>query len=334
MKTSVVLTFLFTCTALARSACPQSGCLLRRAAVEDRREWVAVEERSLDVLGSRIEKRRGGGGGGGRGGFSSSGGRASSSSSSSSSSGSGGSSSSSGSRGTGSSGWGDISIALGELAIATMALTRHVVRSRSNANAGGVTRSGSGAPRSFGGGKYYGGGAAVPFKSGSRSPGGISPFILPAAALGFFAGAWLHSVFTYPYSHPYYWRNGTDPPPQLDDNTRKQTTENDTVQVLPVICLCQQYSVCGCDDESQNEFLSDILPNGTAEPAKDNSLIRIADVNGTRSVVINGTLANGTTAPDGSDGQSSGALRLGRVVMESAGWWVVVSIVGWTVWTV
>lgn len=194
-----------------------------------------------------------------------------------------------------------------------------------------MTRSGSGAPRSYGGGKYYGGGASVPFRSGSKSPGGISPFILPAAALGFFAGAWLYSVYTYPYTHPYYWRNGTDPPPQLDDSTRRQTAEEDKVQVLPVICLCQQYSVCGCDDGSQNEFLADILPNGTAEPANDNSLVRIADVNGTRSVVINGTLANGTTAPGG---ESSGALSLGRVVLENAGWWVVVSIVGWTVWTV
>lgn len=215
---------------------------------------------------------------------------------------------------------------------------------------------GSGAPRSFVGGKYYGGGAALPYRAGTRSPLGVVPFLLPAAALTLiFPGLWLYSAYGYAYSNPYYYRNGTrgvdddDDDNDLVDRRRsivvRQAPEtnpssaNGTVQVLPILCLCQEYSVCGCDDNSDSEFLRALLPNDTATTQLDESLVRISDVNNTRTIVINGTLANGTTAPGGTEEEeqvevtgAAGSLR--RTVLESMGLWAVVFLVGWTVWSV
>lgn len=179
------------------------------------------------------------------------------------------------------------------------------------------------------------------------------------AALAFFPGLWLYPAYVYSYNNPYYWRNGSRNSTRLRDDddddddlngrrrflVRRQTTtdnsnENGTVEVLPIICLCQQYSECSCDDNSDSEFLTSILPNDTAELQLDESLVRVTDVNGTRSVVLNGTLENGTTAPDEEVTASptstpvAGVSAAGRILLENAGWWVMVFIVGWTVWSV
>ena len=105
------------------------------------------------------------------------------------------------------------------------------------------------------------------------------------------------------------------------------TTSNGTTQVFPVVCLCQQYSVCGCDDNSDSAFLQSLLPNNTAQPTLNDTLIRISDVNGTRSIVLNGTLPNGTTASGGTDDPSGAAPS--RMVLRYARWWsVLVMIIG------
>jgi hypothetical protein len=101
------------------------------------------------------------------------------------------------------------------------------------------------------------------------------------------------------------------------------------VQILPILCLCQQYSVCGCDDNTNSTFLTALLPNGTAAPALNASLARISDVNGTRTLVLNGTLPNGTTASFGT------RLRPPRLalpwavplLLEQLGWGVLVALV-------
>ncbi|KAN0075025.1 hypothetical protein V8E54_007636 [Elaphomyces granulatus] len=149
---------------------------------------------------------------------------------------------------------------------------------------GGYTRGGSGSPRPYGGGSYYAGGARVPYRAGTRSPKGITPFLLPVTALSFFSGLWLYrNVYAYPYPRPYrYW-----------NPTIGQT------QTLPVTCLCQQYSVCGCDNNGNNNddnFLSSVI----GDDPKNSSVTTVAVVNGTKTIFINGTLVNGTTAPDPS----------------------------------
>ncbi|EFR02919.1 hypothetical protein MGYG_05921 [Nannizzia gypsea CBS 118893] len=174
------------------------------------------------------------------------------------------------------------------------------------ANSGGTSPYGSGTPRSFGG--FYGGGARVPFAAGGRTPLGRSPSFLPLAALAFFPGLWLYGVYAYHHSDPYIWYN--------------RTAMRD--QLFPVTCLCQQYSVCGCEDNNNNTYIDTLLnksdPNNITSAS---SIVRIAEANGTMSIFINGTLANGTTAPDDNPKQSMAPPRVLRI----SGYWPMVFMV-------
>lgn len=173
---------------------------------------------------------------------------------------------------------------------------------------------------SYGGGRYYAGGATSSYRSGGRSPGGILPFALAGAALGFFPGLWLYGAYEYPYSHDYNFHNRT--------NSSEPQGQNET---LPVTCLCQMYSACGCDNNSNTTYLDSLVGNGSA--ADENStLIHVGNVNGTKTLIINGTLPNGTNGTDDTSSSSttSGAAR--RNLLEYSGFWLVGVIVGATVW--
>jgi len=171
-------------------------------------------------------------------------------------------------------------------------------------NAGGATSAGSGVRPAYGGGKYYGGGAAVPYTAGSKSPKGIAPVaILGVGALAFFPGLWLYGAYMYPYGHNYNFYNST---------TRRNQTK-------PVRCLFQQYSVCGCDDNEDDSYLSGIIGNGSTA-ALNQTLVRAATVNGTDTLFLNGTLPNGTTASGGTDSTSAAGLNSRSV--ENMGWLV------------
>ncbi|KAL4770942.1 hypothetical protein BDW60DRAFT_70420 [Aspergillus nidulans var. acristatus] len=170
-------------------------------------------------------------------------------------------------------------------------------------NTGGTSRGGSGTRPTYGrGGGYYGGGATVPYRSGIRSPSGIVPFFLPVAALAFFPGLWLYGAHVYPYGHPYHYINDT-------------TNRNES---MPVICLCAEYSTCGCDDNNNSTYYESLF-NGT-QP-KNGSIVRVTDVNGTQTIAINGTLQNGTTA-DEDTVDSAAALT----VMQASGYWVMAAV--------
>jgi len=153
--------------------------------------------------------------------------------------------------------------------------------SSSSSARGGTSKGGSGAPKSSGG--YYGGGASVPYTAGNRSPKGIAPLFLGAGALGFLGGAWIVGAYMYPYNNPYRFYNAS---------SKLNETKN-------INCLCQQYQVCGCDDNDDQNHLKSIVGDG--DPSKFNSsLIKVADYNGNSTIFLNGTLPNGTTA-DGPD---------------------------------
>jgi hypothetical protein len=189
--------------------------------------------------------------------------------------------------------------------------------SSSLSNLGGRTRSGSGVTPTYGGGRYYGGGATVPYTAGRRSPLGVTPFLLPLGALAFFPGLWLAGAWGYPWHTPYHFYNRTD------NNT---ATRNET---LPVLCLCQEYGVCGCDDNGNTTYVTELLGNGSLAD-RNASLIRVANVNGTKTAIINGTLPNGTTASGGTNpsnaDQLSGAAK--KFVIAYGGYWVMVALVG------
>ncbi|CAA9967108.1 hypothetical protein PTMSG1_10467 [Pyrenophora teres f. maculata] len=178
--------------------------------------------------------------------------------------------------------------------------------SGSSSGGGGRTSSGSGAPRSFGGGKYYAGGAATPYRAGSRTPGkGLvaGALILPAAMLFIMPGLWLYSVYPYHYNNPYrfYNQSATNDDNNNNNNndkrdlwTRQTQGRNET---LPVMCLCQENSVCGCDEnDGDDSYIDDLVGNGSYA-ALNKSLVTVSDVNGTKTLVLNGTLPDGTTAP-------------------------------------
>ncbi|KAF2453438.1 hypothetical protein BDY21DRAFT_292931 [Lineolata rhizophorae] len=230
-------------------------------------------------LHNALEKRRGGGGRSGG-------------SSSSSSSSSGGRSSSSSSGSTPSN-------------------------ARGSSNAGGRTSSGSGVTPRFGGGRFYGGGAAVPYTAGRRSPRGIVPFFLPLALLAFFPGLWLFGAYAYPWTQPYTFVNET---------LANDTFPNGVNQTRPVLCLCERYQVCGCDEvDDRDAYMRDIIGNGSYAALND-SLVTVADVNGTVTIAINGTLPNGTTASGGDDDAAT------SLVASLSGYWVVAGIAVYAVW--
>ncbi|KAI5289892.1 hypothetical protein KEM54_002959 [Ascosphaera aggregata] len=135
----------------------------------------------------------------------------------------------------------------------------------------------SAVPRSYGGGRYYGGGATAPYVAGRLSPLGLAPFmLLPLAALAFFPGPWLHGGYLY-HGAPYHVHNDTD--------------GNDDGRDVPVTCICQQESHCGCEKNDNETYIDSIVkekrPDGLP---KNSSIIRVVTVNGTEGIYINGTI--------------------------------------------
>lgn len=85
------------------------------------------------------------------------------------------------------------------------------------------------------------------------------------------------------------------------------------------------YAVCGCDDNGNTTFLDTIIGDGTYS-ALNQTLVDVADINGTSTIVLNGTLPNGTTASGGTEDAYSAAIKLGQL----HGYWVMVAIVAAT----
>lgn len=182
-------------------------------------------------------------------------------------------------------------------------------------NLGGRTIDGSGTRPTYGG-AYYGG-AAVPYTAGQRSPSRSSaPFLLPIAAVGFFPGIWLYSVYAYPYTgYGYHWYDGN-----------RNRTAN-------VTCLCQEYGVCGCDpvdpnNQTAQRLLAQQITNGSDTGAPVNTttarLIESADNN---TIYINGTLENGTTAPGGTEPSNESQISAAAaLIINYGGYWVAAAI--------
>jgi hypothetical protein len=89
------------------------------------------------------------------------------------------------------------------------------------------------------------------------------------------------------------------------------------------------YAECGCDDNGNTTFLDSIIGDGTYSNL-NLSLVNVADINGISTIVLNGTLPNGTTASGGTDDANAA----GKSVVQGAGYWVMVAIVGVTVYMV
>ena len=78
-----------------------------------------------------------------------------------------------------------------------------------------------------------------------------------------------------------------------------------------------------------------LVGNGSAAD-ENNTLIHVGNVNGTKTLVINGTLPNGTndtedtTTSPSTSSTTSGAMR--QDLLEYSGFWLVGAIVGAMIW--
>lgn len=84
--------------------------------------------------------------------------------------------------------------------------------------------------------------------------------------------------------------------------------------------------MCGCDENHNQTYIDALVANATGMVNNTEGIVRneIAEVNGTRTLLINGTLENGTTADGGTEvisaalgkfsGQNVGLLALVAVI--------------------
>ncbi|KAF3939884.1 hypothetical protein ABW19_dt0209488 [Dactylella cylindrospora] len=155
--------------------------------------------------------------------------------------------------------------------------------SSSGSSSGGKSSSSSSRSSSYGYKTYggrYGGGSATPYRAGGVSPLGLVPFLLPLAALALiWPGIWLWGVYSYHYNTLYNYYNQT-----LNAN-----------QSVPVQCFCVQYNECACDDNGDISYLSEIIALNQANTST------FATVDGVWTLLINGTVANGTGEADAGD---------------------------------
>jgi len=96
--------------------------------------------------------------------------------------------------------------------------------------------------------------------------------------------------------------------------------------------VCQATLECGCDDPEDNTFLDSLIGDGDYSKL-NKTLVNVYDFeNGTSIIAINGTLDNGTTIPGGDEDANgtSGAMRM----VEASGYWVMIALVGFTVFLV
>ncbi|KAH7108912.1 glycine-rich protein [Dactylonectria macrodidyma] len=164
-------------------------------------------------------------------------------------------------------------------------------RTKTNSNEGGYSSKGSGVQPTYGGGRYYPGGAAVPYQSGVVTATGLTPFLLIGSALAFWPGVWLYGAYMYHYNTPYRFYNAS-------------SQANETREIT---CGCARYAVCGCEENNSTQYYNDLVGNGSYAPL-NKSIVNVSRVNGTMTILINGTLPNGTTAA-GEDSAAPGSMK-------------------------
>ncbi|KAF3096000.1 hypothetical protein TWF103_009915 [Orbilia oligospora] len=141
----------------------------------------------------------------------------------------------------------------------------------SKSSSSGSKSSNSKGYKTYGG--RYGGGSSTGYKSGVKSPLGLTPFLLPLAAIALiFPGLWLYAVYSYHYNTLYQYYNNS----------------LQAIQSIPVQCLCMQYSDCACDDNGNTTFIDELVA------LNQSNTTRFAVVDGVWTLLINGTVENGT----------------------------------------
>lgn len=160
----------------------------------------------------------------------------------------------------------------------------------SPSNSGGSSRSGSGPRPIYDRETCYAGGSRNLYPSGARWPlEGIAPI-------------WWNGAYFYLYNYHYQYIN--------------QVTHHNAS--IPVVCRCEEYAVCGCDRITNRSYFESLF-NGI-QPANSN-VIKVAKLNGTETISINGTVADPST-------QSKAT----ATTAQSMGYWLAAILVVSGVW--
>ncbi|KAF1831029.1 hypothetical protein BDW02DRAFT_591447 [Decorospora gaudefroyi] len=195
---------------------------------------------------------------------------------------------------------------------------------------GSSTAGGSGRARTFNNGAVYAGGSPVPYAAGRRTPGGLvaGALILPLAMVAIMPGLWLYSTYPYYYNNPYrfYNESATNEDDDDDDDRRRSLWPRQSSgrnETLPVMCVCMENdgienNLCSCEETDDQSHLDELVGNGSYA-ALNKTLVTVWDNNGTKTLVINGTLPPDTTAPGAANqlggGRFAGYYALGVMVL-------------------
>ncbi|KAL2864003.1 uncharacterized protein BJX67DRAFT_384183 [Aspergillus lucknowensis] len=145
----------------------------------------------------------------------------------------------------------------------------------------------------------YLGGASVPYLSGEDSPNGMHPeqFIdlpfetVPGDYLPDGQCAVPNSSYAYRYKAKFNWTSIS----MEEENYGEYVT-----RFIPVYCTCALYTPCGCDDFHQNtSFVPRLLQElGLYMSPRNVSDLCSIDIKGETALLVNGSLANGSTKAD------------------------------------
>lgn len=134
------------------------------------------------------------------------------------------------------------------------------------------------------------------YRSGQNSPSGIRPFRVPTAAgaAAIFPGTWGAGVYVYSYN--------------LDEDDLEETGLDgsfldDLDDPVPVRCLCEEFLECSCEEENDEDYLQFLIDDSDVEDL-DEEIVAFNTVNGTMTLVINGTQPNGTESLGDSSDES------------------------------
>jgi len=115
----------------------------------------------------------------------------------------------------------------------------------------------------------------------------------------------------------------------------RQNEDAGVNETKPVTCLCAMYSVCGCDENDDTTFMEALIGDGDYNTL-NKTLITVADIDGESTIVLNGTLPNGTTADGGTEdafdttSSSSSPTPGAGSMLQASGYWVMIALVGFT----
>jgi len=128
----------------------------------------------------------------------------------------------------------------------------------------------------------------------------------PAGAL-FLGGAYMYG----PYGYHYRYHNETS-----DEDEERE-----------IICGCAEDSVCMCDEIEDDDFWDELIGDGDYDKL-NKTLVDVSEVNGTTTILVNGTLPKGTTVEsDDEDDYAEYLTNAANTALQTLGLWPAIGAV-------